>query len=152
MKNFDRLYKDYLLTFERATNKAKMKNEPIFDEKPFSKTEFKAMYVAASSDMMEEGRTITDKKIINFLTERQIYSRSLAQGIALKRAAAKKGIELTVHEARVWGGLEDISGAPIGVVQFWNEIKIAKENLKAQGYSNKDITAYIAIQFFGSPS
>lgn len=150
MKNFDRLYKDYLIAFEKATNKAKMKNEPIFDSEPFNKTEFRAMYTAASNDMTEIGRTVTDKKVINFLTERQVYSRTLKQGIEIKKAAARRGIELTVHEARVWGGLDNINGAPVGVAQFWNDIRLTEENLKAQGYSNQKIAEYIAIEFFGS--
>lgn len=152
MKNFDRLYKEYLISFENAKEKALKKGEPMFDSERFTRVEFEAMYTAATNDMREEGRTITDKKVIKFLTDRQTYSRSLAQGMALKKAAARRGIELTVHEARVWGGLDDTSGAPENIAQFWNEVKIAQENLKAQGYAGKDIAKFIAIEFFGSPN
>lgn len=152
MKNFDRMYKEYIYKFNKAREKALLKGDPIFDETPFTKVEFQTMYSAKQNDMRKEGRTVTEKKTIDALIDSQVYSRSLAQGQALQRAAAKKGIELTVHEARVWGGIEDKTNAPFNVKAFWDEIRVTQSNLREQGYSSNEIAKFIAIEFFGSPS
>ena len=150
MKNFERLYRDYVIKYNKEIAKADAKNEPVFDREMLTKLEFQTMFAATQNDMAKMGRTVTDKKTIDALVDRSIYSRSLAQGIELKKAAARRGIEMTVHEARVWGGLEEIDGAPANVSQFFNDIKITRNNLKAQGLSNSEIAKFIAIEFFGS--
>lgn len=152
MKNFNNLYKDYLIKFEKQKEKALLRGDPIFDAEALNKVEFEAMFKAAQNDMRNEGRTITDKKTTDFLIDRQVYSRSLKQGIALQKAAAKRGIEMTVHQARVWGGLDDMSGAPANVQTFWNEIRTTQDRLREQGYSSNEVAKFIAIEFFGSPS
>ena len=152
MKNFDRMYKDYMYKFNKAKEKAALKGDPIFDETPYTKVEFETMYTGMQNDMRNAGRTVTEKKTIDALIDNQVYSRSLAQGQALQRAAASRGIEMTVHEARVWGGMEDKTNAPFSVKAFWDEIRLAQSNLREQGFSSNEIAKFIAIEFFGSPS
>ena len=152
MKNFDRMYKDYAYKFNKQKEKAMLKGEPIFDETQLTKDQFKTMYTAMQNDMRKAGRTVTEKKTIDALVDNQVYSRSLAQGQALQRAAAKKGINLTVHEARVWGGIEDKTNAPFNVRAFWDEIRSTQSSLRERGYSSSEIAKFIAVEFFGSPS
>lgn len=150
MANFNRLYKDYKIKYEKAMIKAELKGESMFESEPYSSVEFKAMYEAMQNDMREEGRTVTPDKTIKALIERQTYSRTLKQGQALQRAMRQQGFDVTVHEARVWGGLEESSAAPQGFQDLWNAIKLRKVELLNKGYSSNEIAKFIAIEFFGS--
>lgn len=151
MKNFNNLYKDYLIKYEKAVEKATEKGEPIFDTKgKYSKIEFKTMYEALQNDMRAEGRTVTSEKTTKALIEKQMYSKTLKQAQVLKKAMSERGFEVTVHEARVWGGLEDNSNAPQGFREFWNAVRLRENELKLLGHSKKKIAEFIAIEFFGS--
>lgn len=150
MANFNRLYKDYKIKYEKAMIKAELKGESMFESDPYSSVEFKAMYEAMQNDMRKEGRTVTPDKTIKALIEKQTYSRSLKQGQALQKAMRERGFDVTVHEARVWGGLEDGANAPQGFQDFWNTIKLRKVELLNQGCSSNEIAKFIAAEFFGS--
>ena len=150
MANFNRLYKSYLIKYNAAVEKAYSKGEPMFDSTPLNRIEFENMYETLSKDMRKAGKRITEETIMKNLVDTQTYSRTLAQAQALKKAFAERGLDITVHEARVWGGLEGDETAPQNFQHFWKEIDYRRNILKSQGYSSADISKFIAMEFFGS--
>lgn len=141
-----RIYNEYieLFTRERATAE---KFGMSFDwDYKFNKLEFETRFQAYKNT----NPNMSTKQIVKSIVDEQRFFHTEKQGRAIQKAAKKRGIELTLKEARSWGG-EDGMTAPKNVQRFWNEVRATREQLKAKGMNSADINKFIAVEFFGSP-
>lgn len=141
-----RIYNEYTKLFEREKATAEKYEMPFDWDYKFSKLEFETRFTAYKNTNPE----MSTKQIVKDIVDEQRFFHTEKQGRAIKEAAAKRGIELTLKEARSWGG-EDNSSAPENVQLFWNEVRTTREKLKARGMNSSDINKFIAVEFFGSP-
>ena len=140
-----RIYNDYIKLFTRERLTAEKFGMPFDWDKQFSRLQFETRFQAYKNTNPD----MSTKQIVKNIVDEQRYFHTEKQGKSIKAAAEKRGIEMTLKEARSWGG-ED-SNAPKNVQQFWDEVRTTKRQLKAKGMSSSQIAEFIAIEFFGSP-
>lgn len=140
-----RLYNEYIKLFTREKATAAKFGMPFDWDYKFNRLEFDTRFQAYKNTNPDT----TAKQIIKDMVDEQRYFHSEKQGRAIKDAAARRGIEITIKEARSWSG--ENSDAPVNVQQFWNEVRATREQLKAQGKTGAQIAEFIAVEFFGSP-
>lgn len=140
-----RIYNEYIKLFTREKVTAEKFGMPFDWDYKFNQLEFETRFQAYKNTNPD----MSTKEIVKNIVDEQRFFHSEKQGRAIRDAAARRGIELTLKEARSWGG--ENSNAPANVQQFWNEVRTAKEQLKARGMNSADINKFIAIEFFGSP-
>lgn len=141
-----RIYNEYIELFTREKATAEKFGMPFDWDYKFSQLEFETRFQAYKNTNPD----MSTKQIVRDIVDEQRFFHTEKQGRAIKDAAARRGIELTLKEARSWGG-EDSMTAPKNVQRFWNEVRTAREQLKARGMTSADINKFIAVEFFGSP-
>ena len=140
-----RLYNDYITLFNRERSTAVKYGMPFDWDKKFNRLEFETRFKAYKNTNPD----MSARQIVRSIVDEQRYYHTEKQGRAIKDAAAKRGIELTLKEARSWGGPD--GSAPTNVQRFWNEVRAAREELKAKGLATAEINKFIRVEFFGSP-
>lgn len=140
-----RIYNEYIKLFTREKATAQKFGMPFDWDYKFNPIEFETRFKAYKNTNPD----MSAKQIVKDIVDEQRFFHTEKQGKAIQKAAADRGIELTLKEARSWGG--ENSDAPVNVQHFWNEVRTAREQLKARGLTSTDINKFIAIEFFGSP-
>lgn len=140
-----RIFNEYIKLFTREKATAQKFGMPFDWDYQFNRLEFETRFNSYKNTNPE----ISTKEIIKAIVDEQRYFHTEKQGRAIQKSAAKRGIELTLKEARSWG--RDASNAPANIQRFWDEVRTTREQLKARGMTSADINKFIAVEFFGSP-
>ena len=163
--DFSKLYKEYKNKMDTAMAKQKAKNRPFWDEAAtgqphyYSKNEFEVHFKAKWADMKADGKKVTETRVVNELVEGHTYGYSAKQAASLKRALQARELDITISEARSWGGqlkeafqdgLPIPKGAPESLVELYKDIKARADKLRADGLKSDEIEAMIGHEFFGS--
>ena len=162
MINYGSLYKTYKGKFYNAKRQAKEKHLPMAWDEQLSLEQFKGMFNAVKSAMIEEGKAPSNTAVVKEIVDRQQYGSSVAQGKNLQKAMKQRGLEVDLATARAYQAYvsdeEAFLELPVAVrrnakevVEFYNEIKDFYNSKKAQGYDISVIKSLIAQVYFGSP-
>lgn len=139
-----RIYNEYIKLFTKEKLSAERQGMPFDWDYKFNRLEFETRFAAYKNTNPE----MTMKQIIRDIVDEQRYFHSERQGRAVRNAAARRGIEMTLREARSWGG--ENSNAPLNVQQFWNEVRAVQAECKRKGMSSAETAKFVAIEIFGS--
>ena len=138
MRNWNKLYQTYKKVYEKK--KAKL---TVAMEDMYSKRDFIATYTALEEDRMEEIKQGTRKvaNITQDLVSRQVeYKYSYKQAeVIQKQINELYGEKISIRKIR-----EGQTG------EFWNDVRQAQSELRANGVSGTKMNAIIAQEFFGS--
>lgn len=140
-----RIYNEYVKLFTREKATATKFGMPFDWDYKFNPIEFETRFKAYKNTNPD----MSTKQIVKDIVDEQRFFHTEKQGRAIQKAAANRGIELTLKQARSWGG-ED-NDAPTNVQKFWNEVRARRNALKSRGMNSSDVAKFIAIEFFGSP-
>ena len=140
-----RIYNEYIKLFTREKATAEKFGMPFDWDYQFNRLEFETRFQSYKNTNPE----MSTKQIVKDIVDEQRYFHTEKQGRAIQKAAAIRGIDLTLKEARSWSG--ENNNAPANVQQFWDEVRTTREQLRVRGMASADINKFIAIEFFGSP-
>ena len=138
MRNWNKLYQTYKKVYEKKKAKSTVAMEDMY-----SKRDFIATYTALEADRMEEIKQGTRKvaNITQDLVGRQVeYKYSYKQAeVIQKQLNELYGEKISIRKIR-----EGQTG------EFWNDVRQAQSELRANGVSGTKMNAIIAQEFFGS--
>lgn len=139
-KRFRGNYESYLTSYYKQTEKLKRKGRTMYDDRPYSRTEFETMYRATRNDLIEEvkeGKRKTVGNVTQNIVRKQAYEFTDKQAKAMSTAAELTGQKLTYTQIRT--GEFD-----------WEQIKQARKDLLSAGIKKKEVALIIAQTYFGS--
>lgn len=138
-ENIDIYYRTYLKQFKTTKKYIESRKGTVRMSTPMTRSEFETDFVSTVYDEPNKSGNQIAKK----MAKQDLFKVSYAQGVRIAEA----------HE-RLFG-----EKATIDLIQkyrlqikdsIWNEVELARANLKTQGFKNDAIKIIIGQQFFGS--
>lgn len=137
MRNWKKLYKTYNIRYDKT--KAK-----FGDMAPkLNILDFKATYINLELDRKDRKVKNITQDIVRY--QQYEYSKKVAMNV---QQAIKENYDVTLNIRDIRRGRYSENFDLIG--SFWNNVRNKQFSLRSQGYSGKEIDAYIGMFYFGS--
>lgn len=153
--NYEDLWKTFQSKSKKAERQAKSNGMPFFKLYK-DKQQFIDNFRVARADF---GDTKTINQTITYMVDKQRYTYSKAQAEHLVQSLAAQGRDVSLREARIFGGLtpeefEELTPKQQGVAkeirEHFNEIDVRYHELRAQGLNAAEAKRIIGIEYYGS--
>lgn len=160
--NYGSLYKTYKNKFYNAKRSMKEKHLPMVWDEEMNFDTFKGMFQTTRNTLQEKNHIEpSNTQVIKEMIDRQKFSGSETQGIALVKGMKAKGYDIDLATARAYQGyIKDIDAfneLPPALKRKATQVKAFYEDIdnfyhvkRAEGYSPEVIQQMISNIYFGS--
>ena len=137
-RNWDKLYSTYIKTYEKKQQTSRVGMEEIYN-----KYEFRAIYTALETDrklQIKKGQRKVANIMQDLVARQQEYEYSFNQAKLLKKRIKEiYNEDISIYQIRL---------GKTG--KFWEDVKLAQQELAEKGITGEQARKIIASTFFGS--
>lgn len=142
MKNWDKLYENYVNKYIKKREKSPVSMTPIL-----TKAEFMGTYVSVENERKAQVKAGKRAAVTNItrdiVSEQQEYAYSVKEARAIRNAYKHLDLADDISYKRIRTG-------EINLDEFWDMVRANQQYYKDLGYSSKRVNEIIAQEIFGS--
>lgn len=142
MRNWDKLYENYVIKYIKKQETSPVSMTPIL-----TKSEFMGTYVSVENERKSQvkagKRTAVTNITRDIVSEQQEYAYSVKEARAIKNAYKHLDLADDISYKKIRTG-------EINLDEFWDMVRANQKYYKDLGYSSKRVNEIIAQEIFGS--